>query len=551
MRSFFNYAKNRFLYSLLKILFILALGCLGFKSIYSAHALTFKNLLNPNNFQNASANVSISNNKVTLTSSSAFGNAYIDITGLESYSNYTISFNYEQQGALTTVRVSPRNSDAPNTELNPVSSSNVSGYISTTFRTSATGSVRIYFYSNFTNNAISSGLVLSNIQLESGSVATDYEEYYTYTEQESGINSITFNSAYMNYIEGIPVNTYSDIAILNIYLGGSKSYARDRCSTNPFFYKDIYLDFSSNFKQGNIYNISFTFESDFLNSPYADYSQAYLLTGGSLIDSHYKDFKATISNYGSTVYTYLYKVDIEFTATADFSMGRVGFTFNTPEISNLNTSSNIGSEGITSACPVISSNLKFTSLNGYYKTSSDNAIIENSNTTKGIWGTLKSVLTNIINLPKNIANSLGTFFTDLGNKIVNLGTTIINGIKDTLISLFIPENDYFTNWLNDFKITLEEKLGFLLYPFELFIDVINRFLNLNDGSGIISIPEVKVPNFDYTIIEEQEYNLKELYETNHIKTIHTIYLYFIDILLVVGLVNLALKKYNSTIGGNA
>lgn len=547
MRSFFNYAKNRFLYNLLKFIFIMLLGCLSFKSIYEVNALESisKNLFNPKTM--------------------------IELTN--GYRSYTDGIVYSENGYNGfKIPVKPNTDYVISTDASNFS--NLAFYNSNfNFIYGSSEKKKYTFTTN--NNTFYITLAIKNdytyFQIEEGLIATPYEPYID--PQNPEINSLVFNSFYIDYIEGVSTDAFSDIAITNIYLGGTKSYSRERCSTNPYFYKDIYMTFTSTFKQGNTYNISFTFESTFMNPPYVDYAQPYLLTGGSLTESHYKDFKATITNYGSSGYTYLYKVDIEFVATSDFNNGRVGFTFNTPELLNSNTSSNIGGDGITSLCPIISSNLRFTALTGYYKTSSDNAIIENANTSKGIWGTLKSVLANIINLPKNIANSLGSFFTDLGNKvvnlgttiinglssffadlgnkIVNLGTTIINGIKDTLISLFIPENDYFTNWLNDFKITLENKLGFLLYPFELFIDVINRFLSLNDGSGIISIPEVKVPNFDYTIIEAQEYNLKELYETNHIKTIHTIYLYFIDILLVVGLVNLALKKYNSTIGGNA
>lgn len=133
-------------------------------------------------------------------------------------------------------------------------------------------------------------------------------------------------------------------------------------------------------------------------------------------------------------------------------------------------------------------------------------------------------------------------------RIIDLPGNIINGLIDGLKSLFIPSNDFFESFINDFLETVKEKLGFLVYPFELIGDVINRFLTIPEASGIIHIPQINEPFSNTKLISDQDFNLKEIFNTGKIGELYNIYLIFVDGLVIVGLVNLARKKYNETIG---
>lgn len=123
---------------------------------------------------------------------------------------------------------------------------------------------------------------------------------------------------------------------------------------------------------------------------------------------------------------------------------------------------------------------------------------------------------------------------------------------DMLKSLFIPGNDYFSNWFNSMKTFFEEKLGFLVTPFDILFSFINNFLDLNDGDAIINIPNITVPNFENSIIiKAQAFNWSELLKSKPaFKTLWNLYLDFVDVFLIVNFLNLSLNTYNRIVGNN-
>lgn len=126
---------------------------------------------------------------------------------------------------------------------------------------------------------------------------------------------------------------------------------------------------------------------------------------------------------------------------------------------------------------------------------------EAENTRKGILGTIKDVLSNIINLPK---------------KIVDL---VVDGLK----SLFIPDD---TEFITNFVDSIENKLGFIA---EVPISVINFGLGLVNASWTevtsISFPSINI--FGYYFWDSQEIDI-----TTGIN-IFKPYKYITDILCVV------------------
>lgn len=126
---------------------------------------------------------------------------------------------------------------------------------------------------------------------------------------------------------------------------------------------------------------------------------------------------------------------------------------------------------------------------------------EAENTRKGILGTIKDVLSNIINLPK---------------KIVDL---VVDGLK----SLFIPDD---TEFITNFVDSIEDKLGFIA---EVPISVINFGLGLVNASWTevtsISFPSINI--FGYYFWDAQEIDI-----TTGIN-IFKPYKYITDVLCVV------------------
>ena len=161
------------------------------------------------------------------------------------------------------------------------------------------------------------------------------------------------------------------------------------------------------------------------------------------------------------------------------------------------------------------------------------AIEENTKTNKNIFNRIGDVLSYINPFSEN-------FF---GKKLVEL---ILDGLK----TLFVPSDDFFSNWLDDLNQYFSDVFGILYYPFDLLIDFLNRFGNIAGSDPIINIPEFKLEfmGFSAVLIKSFSYNFNDLLTNNTLKTIHDIYLSFVDIILWLGIVYLASNLIKHIIG---
>lgn len=170
-----------------------------------------------------------------------------------------------------------------------------------------------------------------------------------------------------------------------------------------------------------------------------------------------------------------------------------------------------------------------------------NKLDEQTKTSKSIWETIKSFPSTFLK-----------FFTDLGDKIGKFFDNLLTGIINGLKSLFIPSDDFFSNWWNDFKSFMEAKLGFLSKPIDIFITFISSYLNLSESNIVINIPNITVPNFeDHIIIKAQTFNWKQLLESKpSFKTLWELYLDFIDVYLIFNFIGLCEVVYARIFGGD-
>ena len=130
----------------------------------------------------------------------------------------------------------------------------------------------------------------------------------------------------------------------------------------------------------------------------------------------------------------------------------------------------------------------------------------------------------------------------------------LNGVFDFWIDLlkplFVPDGDLMYSLTTDFMDWFDTKLGFLGYPFTFTFNFLNRFLNLNDnGHYIISWPDIKVANFDFTIISAFNYDLASILKDEKINNMHEVYLKIIDGIVSIAFVFLCYKKYKEVFGG--
>lgn len=116
-------------------------------------------------------------------------------------------------------------------------------------------------------------------------------------------------------------------------------------------------------------------------------------------------------------------------------------------------------------------------------------------------------------------------------------------LLDLLKSIFIPSDDFLTNYFNDLFNWFNDRLGFIAYPFTLIIDILNKILNLNFGEPIINIPDIREPFTNELLISATKFNFNDLLTNSTLKTVHDVYLVLVDAVIVFALVNLARHKF--------
>lgn len=136
--------------------------------------------------------------------------------------------------------------------------------------------------------------------------------------------------------------------------------------------------------------------------------------------------------------------------------------------------------------------------------------------------------------------------------ILDLPKTIIELLLEALKSLFVPSEDFFTNWIDDLNEYFGDAFGILYYPFELLIDFLNRISTLNDtNTAIISVPAFTLiwGSWSTTIWSDVSYDLNTILENETYYNIHNIYLMVVDIILWLGLIYLASRTISHVLGG--
>lgn len=121
-----------------------------------------------------------------------------------------------------------------------------------------------------------------------------------------------------------------------------------------------------------------------------------------------------------------------------------------------------------------------------------------------------------------------------------------------LKSLFIPSDDFFTNWLDDLNEYFGDTFGILYYPFEILIDFLNRVSSLADtGTAIIKVPEFKLSFMGHTatIFSATSFDFNDILTSETYKNLHSIYLTIVDVILWLGVVYLANKLFHTIFGG--
>lgn len=68
---------------------------------------------------------------------------------------------------------------------------------------------------------------------------------------------------------------------------------------------------------------------------------------------------------------------------------------------------------------------------------------------------------------------------------------IVDGIINGLKSLFIPSDDYFKAWFDDMYSFFNDRFGFLMFPVNLLVQMVNLYLNADSSFAGVPFPEFK------------------------------------------------------------
>lgn len=159
------------------------------------------------------------------------------------------------------------------------------------------------------------------------------------------------------------------------------------------------------------------------------------------------------------------------------------------------------------------------------------AIEEQHETNKGIWGTIKEILSYINPFSEN-------FFV---YKLVEL---LVDGLKALFSFLFIPSNEYFSNWFSDLNDTFKDQFGILYYPVSVVIEFLSSLdESLVDKEPIISTPvfTLSFMNFSATLLPASSYNFNSLLTNDTFVKVHNFYLFFVNVIFTIGLIAFAGK----------
>lgn len=140
-----------------------------------------KNFFNGNNYSfvndyNSGVD-SISIHKAVIKSYGSWARTKATITGLKPNTNYVISAQLDKSN-LSGETLSGFYNDISWQSTGMLGNEHKTGKISYKFTSDNEGKCIIDFYTNWTGNAITGSVIYSNIQLEEGSIATEFEEYF-------------------------------------------------------------------------------------------------------------------------------------------------------------------------------------------------------------------------------------------------------------------------------------------------------------------------------------------------------------------------------------
>ena len=154
---------------------------------------------------------------------------------------------------------------------------------------------------------------------------------------------------------------------------------------------------------------------------------------------------------------------------------------------------------------------------------------------------------------KNIFQKIGDILSFINPLSENFFVyKLLDLLYEGLKALFIPSNEFFTDWFTDLNDNFADQFGILYYPVSVIIEFLGDLnVNLVEHEPIINTPDLQLHLFghDYTLIGASSYNFNTLLETPEFATAHSWYLFFTNVMFTIGVVAYAGKIAAEIFGG--
>ena len=122
---------------------------------------------------------------------------------------------------------------------------------------------------------------------------------------------------------------------------------------------------------------------------------------------------------------------------------------------------------------------------------------------------------------------------------------IIAGIIDGLKSLFIPSDDFFKSYFDDLYQWFSDRLGFLMFPIDLILQLVDVFVSSSSVDCVLTLPSFSIMNEQ--LWQEQTFNFTS-FLNEHFSMLVTAIRLVSSIGLIIAFVNYCERKWEEVMG---
>ncbi len=129
------------------------------------------------------------------------------------------------------------------------------------------------------------------------------------------------------------------------------------------------------------------------------------------------------------------------------------------------------------------------------------------------------------------------------SNIQALPGTIVDLLKSALQWLFVPEENYFTNKINEFKTALNEKI-----PFEQYLDSLKEIEQVSDVTGDTDDITLGIDLNNYSVLDKVNVSMNKFIDFSIFSKFKSTWYSWIRVVMYIGLViyniNQSIKFFN-------